>query len=151
MSFIRFYNVDVNGYYGGTFVDIGPFDQIPPNVVHVASAPPTPPEGSWVVLQGDGWVLTTTTPPEPPAPSVIVPARISKLQAELYLYITGQLDAVEAKISEKLAAGDKGYDIYWRSSSHFERDHLALVALAYELGWTQEQVDTMFIEASQYT
>lgn len=149
MDKLRFYIVDLNGYYGGTFADIGPFDPVPPNAVQVATAPPTPPEGSWVVLQGDGWAVTTTPPPEPPAPAVIVPSRISKLQAELFLYGTGQLTGVQAKIAEKLAAGDEGYDIYWRSSSHFERSHLALAAIAYEMSWSPAQLDSMFIEAAK--
>lgn len=97
---------------------------------------------------GIGWTWDGEVFVSPPAPVFVVPGRISKLQAELYLYSFGQLAAVQAKIAEKLATGDAGYDIYWRSASHFERDHIALAAIAYEMGWTTEQLDAMFVAAA---
>lgn len=84
-------------------------------------------------------------------PTPTVPARISKLQAELQLYMMGELASIEAMIEAAAAAGDVGLRIYWRSTSHIERNHLALAAIANAKGWTAEYVDQMFIDAAQLT
>lgn len=144
----RFYNVDQHNYYQGGFVDIGPFDQVPPNVVHVATAPPTPPEGSWVVLQGDGWVVTTTPPPDPPAPVTLVPAVISKMQASLALAHFGELEALETAIAN---SGSMVLKLYWRDVSEIHRTHNAVEVMRVAMGWTQEHIDAMFIFAKSIT
>lgn len=81
----------------------------------------------------------------------VVPARISKLQAELQLYMMGELASIEAMIEARANAGDVGLRIYWRSTSHIERNHLALAAIANAKGWSAEQVDQWFIDAAQLT
>lgn len=85
------------------------------------------------------------------SPVLVVPARISKLQAELQLYMMGELASIEAMIEAAANAGDVGLRIYWRSTSHIERNHLALAAIANAKGWSAEQVDQWFIDAAQLT
>jgi len=81
-----------------------------------------------------------------PAP---VPSRVSKLQAELQLHLLGELTSVESLIEQAAQAGDPGMRIYWRSTSHIERSHFALAAIAYEKGWSPAYVDELFVQAAQ--
>lgn len=83
------------------------------------------------------------------SPVPVVPARISKLQAELQLHLMGELASIEAMIEAAAAAGDVGLRIYWRATSHIERNHIALAAIANAKGWSGEQLDQMFIDAAQ--
>lgn len=138
----------VNGYFAGGVREIADTEGCPPGWFRVSEAPVVP-EGLVAKYTANGWVYEEPEVITPPPPPVVVPFKISKLQAELFLYYTGMLDTVQDAIAAKKAAGDVGYDIYWRSASHFERNHLALAAIAFELGWSDQMLDTLFIEASK--
>lgn len=80
--------------------------------------------------------------PEPlPEP---IPQAITLRQARLYLYHNDLLDQVEAMI-----AGNKAYEIEWEYATTIERNNPLTQAIIAELGLTEAQANTMFIEASK--
>lgn len=78
----------------------------------------------------------------PPTP---VPQVISMRQARLALLGAGLLDAVEAAVAQ----ADQAVKIEWEFTADLKRDWPTLVALSAALGLTDEQVDNLFLQASQ--
>ena len=74
----------------------------------------------------------------------VVPQTITPLQAKLQLYKLGLLDEVEA-----LVTGDRTAQLYWEYALVIERDNEILLLMAEQLGFTSEQLDNMFINASK--
>lgn len=78
----------------------------------------------------------------------MVPLWVSALQAELALHSVGKLDEVEAMIAQ---GGNKVFEIYWRRSRDFHRNHPVLLQMTSALGMSAGEVDQLFIAASQIT
>lgn len=76
---------------------------------------------------------------------VPVPQVISPRQCRLLLLQQGQLAAVEAMIAQQ----DEATRITWEYAIEFRRDDPLLNTLATSMGWTAEQLDAFFVEASQ--
>ena len=69
---------------------------------------------------------------------------ITPRQLRLQLLSATLLDEVEA-----LCAVDKAMSIWFEYSLDFQRNHQMIEAMAVQLGLTQDDLDTMFIEASK--
>ena len=114
----------------------------------VRSDPPTPAPGhtaQYQIIVQDGaplfiWSEVSTGPQ--------VPVKVSRMQAKMALLGSGLLAAVEAAIA---ASDDAALKLYWAEASDFHRDHPALNGMTAVLGMTSEQVDDLFIAASQIT
>ena len=79
----------------------------------------------------------------PPPP--VVPQVISMRQARLALYGAGLLDDVEAAVAQST----KDVQIEYEYATELNRQWPTLVFLAGALGLTDEQLDNLFIQASQ--
>lgn len=73
-----------------------------------------------------------------------VPQAITPLQAKLQLHKLGLLDDVEA-----LVVNDRIVQLYWEYALVIERDNEVLLSMSEQLGFTSEQLDDMFINASK--
>ncbi|MFY8164324.1 MAG: hypothetical protein ACOVKC_08820 [Brevundimonas sp.] len=93
-----------------------------------------------------GLTNTGYLPVDVPDP-VVVPAKVSMMQAQLALAGAGLLDDVETAI----AGADTVTQIYWRTASDLHRQHPLVLTLAGALGLTSEQVDDLFIAAVSIT
>lgn len=82
-------------------------------------------------------------PASPPSEPKI-PNRVTPRQARLALHAAGLLDQVEAAI----AAGDKSTQLTWEYAVEFRRDDQLINSLGKQMGLTDEQIDNLFIEAS---
>ena len=69
---------------------------------------------------------------------------ITPRQLRLQLLSVGLLDDVEA-----LCATDRAMSIWFEYSLDFHRNHPMIEAMAVQLGLTQDDMDTFFIEASK--
>ena len=86
-------------------------------------------------------------PPEPPPPPP-VPRSVTMRQARLALLAVGKLDDVDAAIamiSDPLSR--KVAQIEWEYSSTVNRDHQWVQQLAQALGFTDDQLDSLFVAA----
>lgn len=84
---------------------------------------------------------------EPPAP---IPAVVSRAQARKALAIQGLLTLVQPaidSISDPLQRTLVQID--WDDAQVYERNNPTLMLLAAALGLTEQQLDTLFLEASQ--
>lgn len=75
---------------------------------------------------------------------VVVPKSITMRQARLQLLEVELLDEVEAFVSQ-----DRKWQIEWEYANEVYRDSPLTSALKSLLALTDEQIDTMFIEASK--
>jgi hypothetical protein len=71
-------------------------------------------------------------------------ASISRLQAKLYLLDSGYYDQVMALVEENVRL-----KIYWTDAVNFNKDDEILKGVQTAIGLTDEQLDTMFLEASK--
>lgn len=76
----------------------------------------------------------------------LIPTFVTPAQAKIILFEESLLDTVEVLIEQHPYRPIK---IWWEYASIFERGHPYLNAMALELGLTDEQVDVLFIQASQ--
>lgn len=143
-----------NGHLYGPFlhvVDVGAEvlcdDQVWPKTVigegfTLLTDPPGPLD-RWDYVDG-AWVELT-----PPQPAVLVPEKVSRLQAKMALALTGQLAAIEAAVVDA-ASGQEGELalLYWNDASDFHRQHYLVQSITAGLGMTTEQVDQLFINAA---
>ena len=85
------------------------------------------------------WDLMESQPKVEPIPTSITPrqARLKLLEASL-------LDNLEAVITT-----NRAWQIEWEYATEVKRDSPLIDAVASEAGLTSEQIDQMFIEASQ--
>ncbi|OZI31728.1 hypothetical protein CAL29_28045 [Bordetella genomosp. 10] len=84
--------------------------------------------------------------PTKPAP-VVVPAEVTRYQARRVLAERGLLSQVQAYF-DALPDTDMS-KLAWNEAPSVRRDSEALIAAAHALGLTDEQIDQMFVEASQ--
>ena len=89
-----------------------------------------------------GYILTEWEMEEP-APTV--PESVDAAQVRLVLLQQGLLDQVETMI----AAQGKAAQIEWEFRVRYHRDNPLLLTLASQLKLTDEQLDQLFIQASQ--
>lgn len=85
----------------------------------------------------------TIKPYNAPIIKIVVPKAITMRQARLHLLDIGLLDDVEALVSL-----DRRWGIEWEYASEVLRTSPLIDAIKKHLTLTDEQVDTMFIEAS---
>ncbi len=94
---------------------------------------------------GYGWLWDGTALVDDVSPPPEIPRSVTPRQVRLLLLSQGLLDQVEAII----AASDKATQITWEFATEFRRDNPLLLALGYNLGLTDEQIDQFFIAAAQ--
>lgn len=75
-----------------------------------------------------------------------IPRTVSMRQAEQALHAAGLLEQVEAVI----AAASKPAQIDWARATEINRDWPLLLELQPVLGWTDEQLDALFLAAARY-
>jgi hypothetical protein len=90
-------------------------------------------------------VTDTFTPPPQPDPVSHIPQVVSMRQARLALYGAGLLGQVNTLVS----SSTPDVQIEWEFAADLRRDWPTLLALSAALGLTDEQVDNLFIQASQ--
>lgn len=82
-------------------------------------------------------------------PVVIVPTQVTRRQAITVLTLAGYITTIESALAaiedptQKVVA-----EVFWKDSLHFERNNPVLNQLATNIGMTQEQLDELFIQAS---
>lgn len=79
----------------------------------------------------------------------LVPSTVTVRQARLALLNAGLLDDVEAYIAAIAdPAVKKAAEIEWEYASAFERTSALLNTIATDLGWTEQQLDDLFVDAA---
>lgn len=94
------------------------------------------------------WRDETDPPREPDAyvpPAAPVPNVVSPFQAKAALLAAGLLDDVEAAIVQ---APDL-VRLAWSEAVEFRRGSPSVVAMAQGLGWTEQQLDALFVAAAE--
>ncbi len=74
-----------------------------------------------------------------------VPNEVSRFQAKAALAISGKLEAVELVVKN---SGNVVLQLAWAEATVFKRDSPSILALAGAVGLTEEDLDTLFVEAS---
>lgn len=137
--------IDKEVGHGGTALDAWDDADRARYCVHTFALPVAPDgkhlTGYTLTLDGDSIVATGVFA------GPIVPPEVSRLQAKQALRIAGELAAVETAI----AAGSEEVQIYWADASMFHRNHPTLLAMSAALSMSPDDVDTLFIAASQIT
>ena len=141
------YPLDKHNVWTGEALDVpatakvtGPIDDPPPTLT-----------GDQVAIRmGAQWIVLPEYP-TPPAPGPRIPQTVTKRQAKQQLLLAGLLDSVKPAIDAIPDATERALvQIYWDDSQEFERQHPVLIELALgALGLTDEQLDQLFIAASQ--
>lgn len=85
-------------------------------------------------------------PPDAPPPAPFVPEEVSPYQARVALLQAGLLSQVDTIVN---ASGNDALKIAWEYANAFYRHSAFISSLAPALGLTEEQVDQLFIAASQ--
>lgn len=85
----------------------------------------------------------------PKEPEIVVPSKVTMRQARLALLQAGLLDDTEALIASLEGPDGQAARIEWDYSSEVFRNKPFVVALGSQLGLDDEQLDALFIAASQ--
>lgn len=85
----------------------------------------------------------------PKEPEVVVPSKVTMRQARLALLQAGLLDDVEALIASLEGPEGQAARIEWDYSSEVFRNKTFVISLGTQLGLDDEQLDALFITASQ--
>ena len=93
---------------------------------------------------GIGWSYAGGVFTAPPVPPVPVPQQVTMRQACIQLEADGLLDDVEAVV----ATLPRIYQIEWQRASVVLRDNPLVEIVRQQQGMTAEQIDTLFINAS---
>jgi len=83
---------------------------------------------------------------KPPASPTPIPAVVSRFQARAALYQAGLLDTVEAIMD--LPETDMMAKIAWADAQEFKRTSPTIAAMAAVIGFTEAQLDDLFISAA---
>ncbi len=111
----------------------------------VFADPPHPSNDEIAHWSGSDWVICNTLP----EPAILVPERITTLQAELQLIEDGLLQAVNDTISALPEPKRSVANAKWHKSRYIYRsDPLVDELLVAGVGRASEQVDAMFVSAS---
>lgn len=82
--------------------------------------------------------------------AALIPESVTKRQARQELFLAGVLDAVQPAIDGIPDPVQRQLiQIYWDESAEYELNHPELQAMAQAIGFTQTQLEDMFISASQ--
>lgn len=93
------------------------------------------------------WNVRDLTPEEKKAR---VPESISRRQAKQLLIQLGQIELIQNIINATEDPIEKQLlQSWWDDSQTFERHHPTVIGMNSLLGWTEEDLDIMFIEASK--
>jgi hypothetical protein len=95
------------------------------------------------IFQGGAWVVADVVPPAP-----VVPEMVSMRQARIALLLSGHLASVTAAISGMPGMEGDVARVEWEYAQEVRRDSPLIVALAPVLGLSQEQLDGLFVQAS---
>lgn len=126
----KFFRDEVGNYLGG-------FDgATPPDGAIEVPGPPDNARQVWDINAGV-WLAAA---PAVPA----VPAAVTPLQARKALLAAGLLDDVAAYV----ALQDQETHLAWDYASEVRRDNVLIIAAAGVLGWTDAQLDQLFVSAS---
>jgi hypothetical protein len=79
---------------------------------------------------------------------VSVPDRVLNAQARLQLIVAGKLAAVNAAVAAMPGAQGDAARVEWDYRPTIERHHPLVLALAPALGWTDADLDALFIAAA---
>lgn len=115
---------------------IGPADPVPEGKIAVATT----------VQRVDG-VVTFVHELEDYSPPV--PQSITRRQARLALLSAGLLQAVEGAIDGMDEPARTAAKIEWEDATEIKRDHALIANLSVELNLSSEQLDELFIAASE--
>lgn len=96
---------------------------------------PDPP-GAGYRWNGTEWV----------APPTYKPMQVTAYQARAALLAANLLDDVEAAVS---VSPDRNLKLAWEHALHFERTSPMIASMAAALGMSDEQLDELFLNASQ--
>lgn len=88
--------------------------------------------------------VVETEPTEPTSEAVLIPEKITRLQAKLELLEIGLYDKALL-----LLENDKRAFIYWNDASYFYRNDEILLSMATAINIDFEQLNTLFINASK--
>lgn len=122
------------------------------NIVNRVVGVVTPPGGLTAILEGDNpyaiggtLIQGVYTPPyvEPPVPRPIT--QVTPVQGRIALLNAGLLDQAQAAVNS--AGGSVA--IWWDYATTWERSHPLLTTLGAGLGLTPDQIDQLFLAASQ--
>lgn len=97
--------------------------------------------GYYLADQDGSPALVWDTQPLPPPQA---PRTVSRMQAKLALNAAGLLDDVETAV----AAASRAVQIYWAEVSEIHRDHPILLEMTSAMGWTETQIDELFMAAA---
>ena len=75
-----------------------------------------------------------------------MPQAVSPLQAKAVLLQEGSLNAVEAFVN---AATDPLVKLAWTNAIEYRRESPLLLAIAQSMGWSDSDLDLLFIEAAK--
>lgn len=139
-----FYSPSTNGFYSPEING----DNMPGDVVEISA------EQYALLLQGQGSGLTIVADqagmPTLVEPSVtpVVPRAVTMRQARLALLQAGLLPAVNAAVSSMEGAAGEAARIEWEYSQEVQRDKALVLALAPVLGFSEAQLDALFVAAA---
>lgn len=105
--------------------------------------------GQIVAIEDGQMVLKDPEPPEPdpdPDPEPQPPQVVSRFQALAALLQAGLLDAVQAWVDD--TDTDPLHRLAFTTATEFHRDSPTLAAGAAALGWSDAQLDALFIAAA---
>lgn len=122
------YYVDGDGVYLGGFSGSEP----PAGAIEI----PAPPDHGHQIWLFPGWS----------AIPMVVPHEVTRYQALAALHLAGMLDAVEIMMAD--SATDQLAVLAWKNALVFKRHSPMVLNMAQALGWTDGQVDDLFITAS---
>ena len=71
---------------------------------------------------------------------------VSPFQAKAALQLAGMLEAVEAYMADP--ATDPIVRLAWQHASEYKRQSPTVLAMAAHFGWTEAQLDQLFVTAS---
>lgn len=98
-----------------------------------------------LVLIDDGQAVPSGATQPPSIDPNTVPQVVTRRQALLALLAAGKLDQVEAVV----AGSPREAQIAWEAAGTFERNSPLIAALAPQVGFTDADVDNLFIEAAK--
>jgi hypothetical protein len=94
------------------------------------------------------WEDALAANPEAYSPVVAIPSFVTMRQARLALLSQGLLDDVDAAIAAMAGVQGEAARIEWQYSQEVHRNKQIVAALAPILGFTEQQLDSLFLLAS---